>query len=149
MVTDLPPMVKRAARPRSTLGSGNLTCHYLDVISSSMSSCHLLMSAAQEPQVQGQSETPTPGSSNLRDDAPHGMHGMNADPPRPPRTSTLMPSRRGRSKVQKEVETDEQRIRNLVSTHLSFDEVYDNPLIPCHVGTRERHVQNGFQGYSR
>jgi len=60
-----------------------------------------------------------------------------------------MPSTRGQSKVQKEVEMDEQHIWNLVSTHLSFDEVYDNPLIPCHVGTRERHVQNSFQGYSR
>ncbi|KAI6097969.1 hypothetical protein EDD16DRAFT_1718879 [Pisolithus croceorrhizus] len=124
-VSDPPPSAKYTPRPRSTLGSGKLICHYID-----------------EERDQEQSEAPVSVSLNPSN---HTLREMNTDPPltsSTPSASTpsasSTPSRRGRRKNQeshKEIETEKQRIQNLAHIRdlfkMAFKVTQDEDFLQC------------------
>ncbi|KAI6102072.1 hypothetical protein F5141DRAFT_1217624 [Pisolithus sp. B1] len=132
-VSDPPPSAKYTPRPRSTLGSGKLICHYVDS-----------PSVAQEERDQEQSEAPASVSLNPSN---HTLREMNTDPPLTSSTQRLLPQRllppqrllgevaRKNQESRKEIETEKQRIQNLAHVRdlfkTAFKVTQDEDFLQC------------------
>ncbi|KIM61353.1 hypothetical protein SCLCIDRAFT_25985, partial [Scleroderma citrinum Foug A] len=138
-----PPVSKRPARPRSTLGSGQLVCHYLDEDaqeqglsetpaapqSAPASTAQVLPSQSGSGQSTSASTTarvpptvapPALGNDDLRRIVEELYQHINAGS-QPTSTSTPKRDRRKVQGLHQEVETDVQRIKNLVSIFVPYD----------------------------
>ncbi|KAI6132496.1 hypothetical protein EDD16DRAFT_1699642 [Pisolithus croceorrhizus] len=130
-VSDPPPSAKYTPRPRSTLGSGKLICHYVD-------------------EERDQEQSGSSQQSVSLNPSNHTLREMNTDPPltsSTPSASTpsasmpsasSTPSRRGRRKNQesrKEIETEKQRIQNLAHVRdlfkTAFKVTQDEDFLQC------------------